>query len=320
MLRAAAFALLGALLAAAPALAGNGGLAPVEPASENAEGIRDAYWLILIVTGAVFVIVETTLVLFLIRYRRRRRPRDAEGPQTRGNTNLEIAWTVVPVLLLAAIVGFVFAKLPVIEDAPAASAADSLTIRVEGHQYYWLYRYPDGQIAVDDMVVPVGKVITLEVTAPDVIHSWWIPALGGKIDAIPGRTNRTWFRAERPGAWTGQCAELCGAQHARMTASVKAVSGEDFRKFLTTHAASSKAVGKETFAGVCAKCHGMKAQGTEEAPAIAGREFDQVTVDLILNGGTRMPAVGADWSEEQIDATIAYLNATIGTGASQGGG
>ena len=306
-------AVLGALLVfAAPALAGNGGLAPVEPASENAQGIRDAYWLILIITGAVFVIVETTLVVFLVRYRRRRRARDAEGPQIRGNTNLEIAWTVVPVLLLAAVVAFIFTKLPVIEDAPAASAADSLTIRVEGHQYYWLFRYPDGQIALDNMVVPVGKVVTLDVTAPDVIHSWWIPALGGKIDAIPGRTNHTWFRAERAGTWSGRCAELCGAQHALMTASVTAVSAAAFGEFLATHAASSKAVGKETFEGVCAKCHGLKGQGTEEGPAIAGRAFDRVTASLIMNGGTRMPAVGSDWSNEQIEATIAYLNKAIG--------
>lgn len=307
-------AALGALAYAAPALAGNGGLAPVAPASENAQGIRDAYWLILIVTGAVFVIVETTLIVFLVRYRRRRGAR-YEGAQISNNRNLEVAWTVVPVLLLAAIVAFIFVKLPVIEDAPAASPADSLTIRVEGHQYYWLFRYPDGQIAVDDMVVPVGKVVTLDVVAPDVVHSWWIPALGGKIDAIPGRTNHTWFKAERTGTWSGRCAELCGAQHALMTASVTAVSRMAFDVFLATHAASSSAVGKETFDGVCAKCHGMKGQGTDEAPAIAGRRFDEVTASLITNGGTRMPAVGADWSDEQVDATIAYLNNTIGTGA-----
>jgi cytochrome c oxidase subunit 2 len=305
-------AALGALVYAAPALAGNGGLAPVAPASENAAGIRDAYWLILAITGVVFVLVETTLIVFLVRYRRRQRARDAEGPQISSNRNLEVAWTVVPVLLLAAIVAFIFVKLLVIEDAPAASPANSLTIRVEGHQYYWLFRYPDGQIAVDNMVVPVGKVVTLDVVAPDVIHSWWIPALGGKIDAIPGRTNHTWFKAERTGTWTGQCAELCGAQHAIMTASVRAVSRAAFDEFLATHAASSSAVGKETFAGVCAKCHGMKGQGTEEAPAIAGRVFDQLTASLIKNGSARMPAVGADWSNEQINATIAYLNRTIG--------
>jgi cytochrome c oxidase subunit 2 len=309
-------AALGVLLFAAPALAGNGGLAPVEPASENAEGIRHAYFLILIVTGFVFVVVETTLVVFLIRYRRRNRARDAEGPQVRGNTNLEIAWTVVPVLLLTAIVAFIFAKLPVIEDAPAAGG-NGLTIRVEGHQYYWLFRYPDGQVAVDRMVVPAGAVVNLEVTAPDVIHSWWIPALGGKIDAIPGRTNTTWFKADSTGTWKGQCAELCGAQHALMRASVQAVPAAEFARFLASHAESSQTVGQETFEGVCAKCHGMKGDGTDEAPPIAGREFDAATAALIRNGGQRMPAVGEDWSDAHVEATIRYLNRSIGAGATR---
>ena len=141
----------------------------------------------------------------------------------RGHTRIEVAWTIVPVLLLTIIVAFVFVKLPEIEDAPAAGPAGSLEVQVEGHQYYWLYRYPGGEIAIDDLVVPVNRVVNLEVVAPDVIHSWWIPALGGKIDAIPGRTNHTWFRAERTGTFTGRCAELCGAQHASMTASVQAV-------------------------------------------------------------------------------------------------
>ena len=320
MLRAAVLlAGLGALLVAAPALAGNGGLAPVAPASENAEGIRDAYWFILAVTGFVFVVVETTLIVFLVRYRRRRRARDEEGPQLHGNTNLEIAWTVVPVLLLAAVVAFIFTKLPVIEDAPAAGPGNGLTVEVEGHQYYWLYRYPGGQVAVDNMVVPVGQVVNLDVTAPDVIHSWWIPALGGKIDAIPGRMNHTWFKAERTGVFTGRCAELCGTQHAIMLASVRVVSAPEFARFLAAHSESSNTVGKETFEGACAKCHGLSGEGTEEAPPIAGREFDALTVALIRNGGTRMPAIGADWSDAQINATIAYLNATIGAGAQSGG-
>ena len=313
-------AALGALAFAAPAFAGNGGLTPVEPASENASAIRDAYLVILLVTGLVFVIVETTLVVFLVRYRRGRRVREGEGPQVTGNTRLEIAWTVVPVLLLAAIVSFVFVQLPKIEDAPAAAPADSVQIRVEGHQYYWLYRYPGGEIAVDDLVVPVNTVVTLEVSAPDVIHSWWIPALGGKIDAIPGRTNHTWFKAEREGTFTGRCAELCGVQHAAMKASVKAVSAAAFAAFLAAHSPSSETVGQETFEGVCAKCHGLQGQGTDEAPAIAGRVFDRTTIALIKGGGVSMPAVGEDWSDEQIDATIAYLNAAIGQGAAQSGG
>jgi cytochrome c oxidase subunit 2 len=309
-------AALGALLVAAPALAGNGGLAPVEPASENAEGIRDAYWLILAITGFVFVVVETTLVVFLVRYRRRDRSRDAEGPQVRGNTNLEVAWTVVPVLLLFAVVAFVFAKLPVIEDAPAARGG-GLTIEVEGHQYYWLFRYPAGQVAVDRMVVPAGQVVNLEVTAPDVIHSWWIPALGGKIDAIPGRTNRTWFKADSTGVWKGQCAELCGAQHAIMRASVEAVSPAEYARFLASHGESSQTVAQETFEGVCAKCHGMEGEGTDEAPAIAGREFDAVTEAIIRDGGEKMPPVGEDWSDAHVQSTIRYLNESIGAGATR---
>jgi cytochrome c oxidase subunit 2 len=312
MLRAAAISLLGILLAAAPAYADSGGLTPVEPASENAQAIHDAYILVLFVTGFVFVVVEATLVVFLVRYRRGNRAREGEGPQVTGHSRIEVAWTVVPVLLLAIIVAFVFVKLPEIEDAPAAGPAGSLEITVEGHQYYWLYRYPGGEIAIDDLVVPVNKVVNLEVVAPDVIHSWWIPALGGKIDAIPGRTNHTWFKAERAGTFTGRCAELCGAQHAAMTASVRAVGNAAFAQFLAAHAPTSKTVGKETFEGVCAKCHGPQGEGTDEAPPIAGRRFDATTVALIKNGGTRMPAVGGDWTKEQIDATIGYLNESIG--------
>ena len=312
MLRAAVLVLLGMLVAAAPALADNGGLTPVEPASENAQAIRDAYILILFVTGFVFVVVETTLVVFLVKYRRGKRPREGEGSQVRGHTRIEVAWTIVPVLLLAVITAFVFVKLPEIEDAPAAGPAGSLAVTVEGHQYYWLYRYPGGEISIDELVVPVNTVVTLEVVAPDVIHSWWIPALGGKIDAIPGQTNETWFRAERAGTFKGRCAELCGVQHAAMTASVRAVSDAEFASFLAQHADSSESVGQETLEGVCAKCHGLGGEGTEEAPAIAGRSFDATTVELIKNGGVDMPAVGEDWSDAHVQATIDYLNSAIG--------
>ena len=305
-------AVLAALVFCAPAFADNGGLTPVQPASKNAQAIHDTYILILVITAVIFVLVEATLVYFIVRYRRGDRPREGEGPQVRGHTRVEVAWTVVPVLILAVITAFVFLKLPEIEDAPAAGPAGSVQIQVEGHQYFWLFRYPDGEIAIDDLVVPVNRVIDLEVVAHDVIHSWWIPPLGGKIDAIPGRTNHTWFKAERTGTFAGRCAELCGAQHALMTASVRAVSDAEYASFLAAHNEASRTVGKETFEGVCAKCHGMEGQGTDEAPPIAGRRFDATTIQLIKNGGTRMPAVGEDWSDAQIAATIRYLNSSIG--------
>ena len=199
-------------------MAGDGGLAPVTPASPNAAAIRDIWWVILGITGVIFIIVETALVVFIVKYRRGRRPREVEGAPVHGNSRLEIIWTVVPVLIVFAIVAVVFVKLPDVKDAPAA--ANSLNIQVEGHQYYWLYRYPDGQVSIDQMVVPVDDVVTLTVNAIDVIHGWWIPALGGQIDAIPGRTNHTWFQAEKEGTYVGQCAQLCGVYHAKMTASV----------------------------------------------------------------------------------------------------
>ncbi len=310
-LRAVFLAVPLALVTAGTAVASDGGLAPVTPASPNAAAIRDIWWVILGITGVIFIIVETALVVFIVKYRRGRRPREVEGAAVHGNTRLEIIWTVVPVLIVFAIVAVVFAKLPDVKDVPPANAANSLNIQVEGHQFYWLYRYPDGQVSIDQMVVPVDDVVTLTVNAIDVIHGWWIPALGGQIDAIPGRTNHTWFQAEKEGTYVGQCAQLCGVYHAKMTASVKVVSEAQYRAFLATHSDGSPVVAAEAYVGVCAKCHGMEGQGAY-GPPLQGRTFDPTDITHVLRTGVsgslgRMPAVGSDWSPAQIDAMIAYL-------------
>src|ERR1041384_2499704 len=135
----------GALALSAVATASNGGIAPVSPVSPNGHRITDAYWLILGITGVIFLLVEGTLLAFVIRYRRRGRPRDAEPEQVHGERRLEIAWTVVPIVLLAVIVAFVFYKLPGIKNTPpATAAAGGGTITVEAHQFYWLFKYPNG--------------------------------------------------------------------------------------------------------------------------------------------------------------------------------
>ena len=139
-----------------------------------------------------------------------------------GHTRLELIWTVFPVVILAIIAGFVFYELPNIDSAPAA--ADPIHITIEGHQYYWQYDYTDSKDharSIGTLHVPAGAVVDLKVVSPDVIHSWWIPALGGKIQAIPGRINHTWFQA-KPGSYDGQCAQLCGVFHASMLATVQA--------------------------------------------------------------------------------------------------
>src|SRR5207249_8119058 len=166
------------------------------------------------------------LVLFIFKYRSAGRPREVEGPQVIGHTNLEIAWTVAPVLILAAIAAFVFAKVAGIKNAPAA--ADAQTIRIEGHQFYWQFDYPNGAISIDRLRVPVNRKIQLEIVSADVAHSWWVPALGGKLDAIPGQANRESFRATKEGTFRGQCAEFCGIQHAAMIAYVEVLQQEDY--------------------------------------------------------------------------------------------
>ena len=307
--------LLLAALTAPAALGQNGGFAPVTPQSPNAEGIRDSYLFVSIFVLAIFVLVEGLLIAFIIRYRRRRRARFEDGAPIHGASKLELMWTAFPVVVLFLIGAFVFVELPGITDVPSAGASGQLEIRVTGRQYYWQYEYPNGVIAIDTMRAPAGVPVRLEVTAPDddVIHSWWIPALGGKIDAIPGTVNETWFEAERPGDYKGQCAELCGLEHAKMLASVKVMPENEFDAWLSQRreeqTAGTSELGQETWEGVCAKCHGRRGEGGI-GPALAGSVVladPEAVEDLVRNGRRTMPAVGSGWTSEQVEALTNYL-------------
>jgi len=299
-----------ALATASVALAGNGGLAPPDAHSPNASRIKDAYVFVSIFTGIIFVIVEGALLLFVIKYRRGRRARTAEAPQIHGSTRLEVLWTVVPVVFLAAIGSFVFYKLPGIQDVPKASAADSTRIEIEGHQFYWLFRYPNGAISVDRMVAPANQVVREDVVGyeNDVNHDWWVPNLGPKIDSIPGQTNNTWFRADA-GTYIARCAELCGLQHAAMDAHVKVVPRAQYDAFVQRRASDSKgaSLGKEEWQGACLKCHRLN--DAYIGPALGGNPLlgDRRGIETLLrNGQGEMPAVGRNWTGAQIDALIAY--------------
>ena len=292
------------------------GFTPVEPRSPNADAINDAYNWVTIFTAAIFLLVQGALLLFIIRYRRRRRLRTEDGAQVHGNTNLELAWTVAPVLILVAIGSFVFWKLPSIQNVPAASAAGGrVDVEVSGYRYYWNFEYPNGVVSVDRLRAPVDQTVRLEITAPEfeVIHSWWIPALGGKFDAIPGVVNESWFRATAPGTYRGQCAEFCGTQHAAMTASVEALPREEFESWLDEEAEAQEAgtseLGRETYLGACAKCHGLAGEG-DIGPALAGNAVvqDAERVETVVrNGGDQMPPVGRDWGERQMSALTDFL-------------
>jgi cytochrome c oxidase subunit 2 len=304
-------AVLVALATAGVAAAANGGFTPVEPASPNAHHIQGAYYLILGFTAAIFVLVESLLVIFVVRYRSRGRARAVEGAQVHGHTRLELIWTAIPVVILAIIAGFVFYELPNIDSAPAA--ADPIPITVEGHQYYWQFDYPGGARSIGTLHVPAGAVVDLKVVSPDVIHSWWIPALGGKIQAIPGRINHTWFKAD-PGSYDGQCAELCGVFHASMDTTVQAQSQQQYEHYLDTW---QDTIGKQIWNGVCATCHGNLGQGGYGI-AIANNSLltQKAGLEGILRNGFTgprgaMPPVGDTWTQEEIDALAGYVKKHI---------
>jgi len=311
-----------ALLAdASGALAGNGGFAPVPPESPNAEGISQSWWFVTAFVVAIFLLVEILLVVFVVRYRRRNRPRDADGAQIHGANRLELAWTIAPVVILFAIAAFVFAKLPGIQDVPAATGGEeNLVVEVTGTQFTWEFRYPNGVVAIDRLRAPEGRTVELHVTAPDwdVVHSWWIPALGGKIDAIPGKVNTTWFAAKRVGVFPGQCAELCGIYHAKMLASVEVLPAEEFDAWLAEReeqqASGTSPLGEELWEGACAKCHGLDGEG-EYGPRIAGTELieDAEAIEgLLREGRGAMPPVGRDWNDTEMDALTDYLEQSVG--------
>jgi cytochrome c oxidase subunit II len=311
-----------ALALAAAAAADNGGVAPPAPASPEGQNIREIYWLILGITGGIFLLVATILIVFVVRYRSRGRPREAEGPQVRGHTNLELAWTAGPVIVLALIAGVVFWKVSDITGTSGASAGSTPNeqIRIEGQQFYWEFTYPDGAISVDHLRLPYNRAVRLEIVGEDVDHSWWVPALGGKLDAIPGRNNHLDLRPTKLGTFRGQCAEFCGLLHAAMFAAVEVLPADEYDAWVSRRKDDRAALGKETFTGVCAKCHGLAGQG-DIGPNIAGSGLlsdREGLANVIRNGTGKMPAVGRDWPQEQVDATIAYLRRRFGQGS--GGG
>jgi cytochrome c oxidase subunit 2 len=316
-------AVLVALATAGVATAGNGGFGPVTPASPNATHIQRAYWLIFGFTAAIFILVESLLVVFVVKYRSRGRSRAVEGAQVHGHKRLELIWTAFPVVILAIIAGFVFYELPNIDSAPAA--ADPIHVTVEGHQFYWQFDYTDTKDrarSIGTLHVPAGAVVDLTVRATDVIHSWWIPALGGKIQAIPGRINHTWFQATRQGSFSGQCAELCGVYHASMLATVQAGTQASYKHYLATW---HQTIGKQIWSGVCATCHGSLGQGGY-GPAINTNSLlvqPGALAGIVRHGfvgaAGAMPPVGDHWTPEEVNALAAYVKKNIYKPAAAGG-
>jgi cytochrome c oxidase subunit II len=258
----AVFALtIGASLLLAPSALANF-LTPKSGGSPNADSIATLYKLVLYVALVVFVIVEGALFYSVYKFRAKK---GAVAAQIHGNTRLEIGWTVAAALILVVLTVITFVKLPSIINPPNTQAnglvlsasltqptppnGKKLVICVQGRQYIWRYTYGtdcrDAGFArqlpysYQQMVVPANTTVVLDIQSTDVIHSWWIPSMGGKVDAVPGYTTYTWFQAPHPGAlFHGQCAQLCGRNHAAMTAQVKVVTPAEYQEWIAQQKAA----------------------------------------------------------------------------------
>jgi cytochrome c oxidase subunit II len=243
-------------------------LTPESGGSQNANDIDTLYKITLYVAIVIFLIVEGTLIWSLVKFRRRRG--GPEAAQVRGNTPLELGWTVAAALILVVLTVVTFLYLDDIKNPPASgpnglrasqarfasidqpeppkSGGPALTVHVNGQQYIWRYDYPGKEqlFSYHQMVVPTDTTVVLEIESSDVIHSWWIPKFGPKADAVPGHVNETWFKvpAGREGVYTGNCAELCGPNHADMRARVRAVTPDEFEQWAHSKRAQIKAAGE----------------------------------------------------------------------------
>ena len=303
-------------------------MSTVEPHSDYAHEILHVYGIITWVTVAIALLVGLGLAWVLTRFHAR--PGGTELPvQTRGHTLLEMAWTIGPALVL---LGIAIPTIEVIFRTQAAPPPDALEVTVRGHQWWWEFQYPALQIVTaNELHVPVGRPVALTLDGPDVIHSFWVPQLGGKRDVVPGRLNRLTFTAETPGDYRGQCAEFCGTSHANMAMRVIAEPPDAFTRWVAAQkvqppepAAGPAADGKAIFArSACVGCHTIRgvSGGTlgpdlttfgsrhTMAAGILPNTVDNVAAWIrnpaAMKPDAKMPALGL--THEQARAVATYL-------------
>lgn len=319
-----------------------------EPASQIARDVFQLHnWIMLVCLG-IFVVVFGAMFYSLIKHRKSVGHKAAHFHE---NTTVEVIWTVIPFVIL---MGMAYPAAKVVIDMKDTSNPD-LTVKITGYQWKWGYDYlnegvsfysnlstPREQIEntatkgehylleVDEpMVVPVGKRVRLLITANDVLHAWWVPALGAKQDAIPGFIRDSWFKADKIGTYRGQCVELCGKDHGFMPIVVEVVSEEDYAKWVakkkgaadvaaadntrTFDTAELVTRGQKVYEANCAACHQANGMGLPGAfPAISGSKVAtgpiDAHIDIVLNGkpGTAMSAFGGQLSDADIAAVVTY--------------
>jgi cytochrome c oxidase subunit 2 len=315
----------------------------LDPAGPAAQSIDNLWWLVFWIATVIFVIVEAALLFAIFRYRRRKGV-DHPVEQVHGNTRLEIIWTIIPVVLLAALAIPTIGTLFELRAEPEPEE-NALQVEVTGHQWWWEFYYPEyGFSTANEMHIPAGRAVYLTMTSADVIHSFWVPQLNGKRDAVPGRITNLTLEADEPGVFLGQCTEFCGLAHADMRHRVFADTEAEFEAWVAAQMQPAvlptdelAVAGLETFEISCASCHTIRgtAAAAELAPDLthfASREtFGGATFantqqhlrewlrdpsalkpmrpelnDLSAGRVLGMPDLGL--TEQQIDELIAFLD------------
>jgi cytochrome c oxidase subunit II len=304
------------------------------PETTPAHSILDLSIIVLSITGAIFVVVCSLLVYVIVRFRSTTTNAAREPAQVYGSTQIELAWTIIPVLVVVVLFVATARVIHGIQDAPKPPTA--LEVTVIGHQFWWEYRYPQlGIVTANELHVPVSDRARPTPTfftllSADTDHSFWIPQLGGKTDLIPNRINRMWIDPERPGLFIGQCAQYCGTQHAKMLQRVSVDTADDFDAWV--RAQQQPAVRDETVAAgrrvfettACINCHavgGTVATGrfgpdlthlmsrNTIASGAAANTTDNLRLWIkdpdAIKSGSLMPAMKL--SDADLDALVLYM-------------
>src|SRR5712664_4094096 len=232
------------------------------PLSTPAESIFELSILVLAIAAAIFVVVAALLVYSVVKFRRKRNDDGREPAQVYGSLQVELAWTITPVIIVLVLFLASARVVFAVQDAPRTK--DSLEVTVVGHQFWWEYRYPGLKIVTaNELHVPVGTRTFLNLLSADTDHSFWVPRLAGKTDLIPNHPNRMWIEPQQTGLYLGQCAQYCGTQHAKMLLRVYVDSREDFDRWIEAQrrparADAAVARGRQVFeTTACVNCHAV---------------------------------------------------------------
>jgi cytochrome c oxidase subunit II len=305
------------------------------PASTPANTILNLSWFVLAITGGIFVTVGGLLAWAIFRYRERKTDDESEPAQIYGSTQVELAWTVIPILIVVVLFLTTARIIFAIQDAPKPQVA--LDVTVVGHQFWWEFRYPKlGIVTANELHVPVSTALDPEPTflhllSADVDHSFWVPQLAGKTDLIPNHPNDTWIEPRQTGLYVGQCAQFCGVEHAKMLLRVYVDTPEQFAAWVKEQQEpgaqdAGVVAGRHVFeTEACTNCHriaGTAARGTfgPDLTHLASRATIASGAALNTPGNLRgwiqdpnhakpgalMPAM--QLNAEQIDELVAYLD------------